>query len=300
MTGNSKALEAFLAIQEFVPRLKRWSGRRVLVKFGGAAIAKGALADQSGVITLPGLLVLWQMAGAEPVLVHGGGPEISACMRRFGKEPVFVDGRRVTDEESLAIVEMVLAGRLNKALVGAIQGVGGRAVGICGKDGGTLLARRLKHKSASGDYVDLGFVGEVEAVDPHLIETLVGEGFIPVIASLATEEDGQTLNVNADTAAAAIAGSMGADLFVLLTDVPGIMTDPSKQSSLVPQLSVGDVHRMISQGIITGGMIPKVEAAVSALSAGVKQVAIIDGRDLGSLLNYILGEERNAGTVITG
>lgn len=306
MTGISEGVAALLDLERILPRISRWAGKKVVIKYGGAAIASqergsaegpagGGVAEASPV--LPVLLVLLQMAGARPCLVHGGGPEVSAWMRRLGKEPVFIGGRRVTDEETLSIAEMVLAGKVNKALVGAIQRAGGRACGISGKDGGVLRARRASFSSSTGEPVDLGFVGEVISVETGLLELLGQGGFIPVIASLGLGECGETLNINADTAAAAIAAALEAEAFVLLTDVPGILRDPADPATLFPRLTPAEARGLLADGTVRGGMIPKVEACLSVLAKGVGEVVIMDGRDRYALPSYILGEAF-AGTVI--
>ncbi len=256
-------------------------GATIVVKYGGAALAAGAAEP------VLAALVALQRAGARVVLVHGGGPELTAFLRRLGKEPVFVDGLRVTDRETVEVAEMVLAGRVNKALVAGLQRLGGRAVGICGKDGGLLRARKRPGP-------DLGFVGEIVAVDTSLLEHLHAGGWLPVVASIAPGEDGETYNVNADLAAAALAGALRADSFVLLTDVPGVLRDARDPASLIRELSAAQARDLVREGAVSGGMIPKVEACLAALAGGAGEAWIADGRD-GTALEA-LGRGLPAGT----
>lgn len=259
-------------------------GGTVVVKYGGAALAAGA-AD-----AVLAALVALQRSGARAVLVHGGGPEVTAVMRRLGREPSFVDGLRVTDRETVEVAEMVLAGRVNKGLVDRLQRLGGRAVGISGKDGGLFRARKRLHRGKDGREVDLGFVGEIAAVDTSLIACLHGGGWLPVVASIAPGEDGETYNVNADLAAAALAGALRADAFVLLTDVPGVLGDAGDPSSLIPELSAAAAARLVADGVVRGGMIPKVEACLAALAAGARAAWIADGRDAAALKALARGQ----------
>jgi acetylglutamate kinase len=215
-----------------------------------------------------------------PVVVHGGGPQINAMLKRLAISSTFIDGLRVTDEAMVEVVEMVLAGTVNKHVAGLINQAGAMAVGICGKDGGLIRARKLRRTKRDPDShieraLDLGFVGEPESVDVRVIHALTGAGLIPVIAPVGVGEDGQTYNINADTVAGAIAGALNATRLLMLTDVPGVLDADKK---LIPELTIADVHKGIADGVITGGMIPKVENCVEAVRAGVKGAVILDGR----------------------
>lgn len=271
------------------------AGQTIVVKYGGAALA--AAEAGSGADPVLAAAVALQHAGARLVLVHGGGPEVTAMMRRLGKEPVFIDGLRVTDAETAEIAEMVLAGRVNKGLVDRLQRLGGRAAGLSGKDGGIFRARKRPHRGAGGREVDLGFVGEIVAVDTALVEALLAAGWMPVVASVAPGEDGRTYNVNADLAAAALAGALRADRFVLLTDVPGVLRDRGDPSSLIAELGAREARELIAAGVAGGGMIPKLEACLAALDAGAAEAWIADGRDGAALGDLVRG--RPAGTRIT-
>lgn len=248
----------------------------------------GAGGGADGVL---GCVVELQRRHVDVVLVHGGGPEISALMKRFGKEPRFVGGLRVTDRETVEIAEMVLAGKVNKDLVGRIGRLGGRALGICGKDAGLLLARKRQGERNGGEEVDLGFVGDVVAVDPFILQVCRENGIIPVVASVAPGVDGETYNVNADAAAAAIAAATGARWLCLLTDVPGIMLDPADPASLQPSLSPARARDLLGSGVISRGMVPKVEACLEALAAGVTEAVIMDGGSPEMLFGLLSGAD---------
>jgi acetylglutamate kinase len=239
-------------------------------------------------------VVLMHYVGLRPVLVHGGGPEINEVMGRFGKEPVFVQGLRVTDAETVAIVEMVLAGKTNKSIVSLIQRQGGQAVGLSGKDGDLLIAERY----APGG-IDLGFVGEIREVRTRLMDVLSAHGYIPVISSVATGPEGETFNINADYVAGRLAGELGAEKLVLLTDVPGILADVNDPGSLIPELSRDEAAGLIGSGRVGKGMIPKIEACLMAVDRGVPRAHIIDGRTPHGLLTEIF-TDRGVGTMIRG
>lgn len=279
------------------------AGLKIVVKYGGAALAAapaagrpapGSAPSPGGADAVLAALVSVQAAGAHPVLVHGGGPEVTAFMARLGKEAVFVDGLRVTDRETVELAEMVLAGRVNKALVDRLQALGGRAVGLSGKDGGLFMARKRLHRTADGRPVDLGFVGDIVAVEPAVIATLHAGGWMPVVASVAPGIDGETYNVNADLAAAALAAAVRADQFLLLTDVPGVLRDPGDPGSVYEQLTAAQAREMIARGTATGGMIPKLEACLAALAGGVGEAWVLDGRQPAALESAVFG--RAAGT----
>ena len=274
-TDIAAASEQARILAHALPYLRRYAGETVVVKYGGHAMGEEALADQFG-----SDIALLKQVGINPIVVHGGGPQINAMLKRLAIKSTFVDGLRVTDDAMVEVVEMVLAGTVNKHVAGLINRAGALAVGICGKDGGLIRARKLRRTtrdpgSAIERELDLGFVGEPEHVDVRVIHALTGAGLIPVIAPVGVGTDGQTYNINADTVAGAVAGALGATRLLMLTDVPGVL-DAEKR--LIPEMSVHDVHRGISDGVITGGMIPKVENCVEAVQAGVKGAVILDGR----------------------
>jgi len=262
---------------EALPYLQQFRGQTVVVKYGGAAMVDAALRTE-----VLKDIVLLEHVGLRPVVVHGGGPDISDMMERLGKSPTFVDGQRVSDAETVGIAQMVLVGRTNPELVSAIEHQGGRAIGLSGKDGAIVLARKRVSSH------DLGNVGEVGDVRPALIQGLVAQGFIPVIAPIASGADGETYNINADHFAGKIAGPVGATKLVLLTDVRGVLKDRSDADSLVSTLSTEGAKQMIADGEIEAGMIPKVQACIDALEAGVERCHIIDGRLPHALLMELL------------
>ena len=262
-----------------------WKGKTVVVKYGGSVLGSG------GESTLVQDLVLLKGAGIHPVLVHGGGPEITRLLERLGKKSQFVQGLRVTDAETMDVVEMVLAGRTNKALVSMIIREGGQAVGLSGKDGRMLVAH--KHRGE----VDLGQVGEVHEVHPDLVVQLSAQGYIPVVASLGIGEDGASYNLNADTAAGAIAVALGASKFVLLTDVEGVYRDDHGTRELISELRAGEVRALVADGTISRGMLPKIEACLDALRGGVPSAHIINGAVPHALLVELF-TERGVGTML--
>jgi len=275
-------------LAQALPYIKRYAGKTVVVKYGGAA-----LVNESARAVVAQDLALMSCVGIRTVLVHGGGPEIDATLRRLGKEPEFVGGLRYTDEETMDVVEMVLAGKVNKDLVAVIGRQGGKAVGLCGADGCLLPAHRLEKGP------DLGLVGEIEGVNREILDLALGAGFIPVVATVAmgTGDDERLYNVNADTAAAEIAVALGAEKFILLTDVPGILRDPSDEGTLIQELRHGEVASLVESGVVTKGMIPKVRCCVRAVEGGVKRAHIIDGRSPHSLLLEVFSD-RGIGTMI--
>ncbi|XP_072958151.1 acetylglutamate kinase, chloroplastic [Typha angustifolia] len=275
-------------LSESLPFIQRFRGKTIVVKYGGAAMKSPEL--QTSVIND---LVLLSCVGLRPVLVHGGGPEINSWLLRLGVEPQFRNGLRVTDSLTMEVVEMVLVGKVNKSLVSLINLAGGTAVGLCGKDARLLTAR------PSPDAAALGFVGEVARVDPTILRPILADGHIPVIATVAADEAGQAYNVNADIAAGEIAAAVGAEKLILLTDVAGILTDRNDPDSLVKEIDISGVRRMVEEGKVAGGMIPKVNCCVRSLAQGVRTASIIDGRVQHSLLLEILTDE-GAGTMITG
>jgi acetylglutamate kinase len=266
-----------------------WKSKTVVVKYGGSLMSPED--DSPTGDTLIEDLVLIKGAGVDPVLIHGGGPEITRMLDRLGKRSRFVNGLRVTDEETMDVVEMVLAGRANKALVSMIAAAGGSAVGVSGKDGNVFQARKLPGPE------DLGQVGEIDAVDPTLIKLLSGNGYIPVVASIGIGADGRSFNLNADHAAGALAAALGASKFILLTDVPGVLA-AGEGGEVLSTLQAKDARRLIREGVIARGMIPKVEACLAALAAGVPTAHIIGGRTPHALLVELFTQE-GAGTMMT-
>lgn len=287
--GETCELDNFQRVSvlaEALPYLQRFAGQTIVVKYGGAAMTNEGLKKR--VIQD---LVLLSTVGIRPILVHGGGPEINTWLAKVGIEPQFKKGLRVTDAETMEIVEMVLVGKVNKSLVSLINVAGGRAVGVCGKDGNTL---RGKIRDP-----EWGFVGDVTSVDTGVLKQLSESGSIPVVATVAMDETGQALNVNADTAAGELAASIGAAKLILMTDVPGVCTDKDDASSLIRNLTISETRELVKTDVIAGGMIPKVECCVKSIAQGVKSAHIIDGRAPHSLLLEILTDE-GAGTMISG
>jgi acetylglutamate kinase len=257
---------------EALPYIRQFTGKRMVIKYGGAAMA------QKDLTSFVQDVVLLKFVGILPVVVHGGGPQIGQLLKRLSKESRFVEGMRVTDPETMEVVEMVLAGRINKDIVNLIQQCGGRAVGLCGKDGGLIRSRKLWLRSDDGQIrrdVDLGLVGEVEMVQPDVIDALQQSGFIPVVAPVGVGEDGQTYNINADLVAGKVAGALRAEKFILLTDVEGIL---NQENELISSVDAQQVRRLMADRVISGGMLPKVQCCIEALEAGVTKVHIIDGR----------------------
>lgn len=272
-----------------LPYFKHWCGKTVVVKYGGNAmlnedLKKCVMED----------IVLLSTIGIHVVLVHGGGPEINNMLERVGKESKFVNGLRYTDGETMEIVQMVLTGKLNKDIVGLILQQGGKAVGLSGVDSGLLRAKKIDKDGA-----DLGFVGEVTSVNPEIVQSLLSKGFIPVISTVALGEDGDTAryNINADTAAAKIAVALGAEKFIQLTNVPGVLRDVNNPDSLIQRIHMNDIEELKKDGVIAGGMIPKIECCMLAREGGVPRTHIIDGRVPHSLLIEMFSD-RGIGTMI--
>ena len=268
---------------EALPYIRAFQGKTLVIKYGGAAMDQARLKAQFAEDVL-----LLRLVGIRPVIVHGGGPQIGALMKRLGKEPEFVGGMRVTDEETVEIVEMVLVGKINKEIVGLINHRGGRAVGLSGKDGNLLQARKRLHRATNGELVDIGLVGEVERVNPEPIRLLEENGFIPVIAPVGVGEAGETYNINADLVAGDVAAALAAEKLIHLTDVPGI---EGEDGALVSTLTKREAERLIVAGVIDGGMLPKVESALRALAGGAHKAHIIDGRVAHAILLEVLTVE---------
>lgn len=272
-----------------LPYFRHWVGKTVVVKYGGNAMLNEEL--KAAVMKD---IVLLSTIGIKVVLVHGGGPEINHMLDRLGKESKFINGLRHTDAETMEIVQMVLTGKLNKDIVGLLLQEGGRAVGLSGVDSGLLRAKKIER-----DGVDLGFVGEITAVHPEIVQSLLDEGFIPVVSTVAMGEQGDTAryNINADTAAAKVAVALGAEKFVQLTNVPGVLRDIDDPKSLIQRIHIDDVQSYIDNGTIAGGMIPKIECCMLARQGGVPRTHIIDGRVPHSLLIEMFSD-RGIGTMI--
>ena len=274
-------------LSEALPYIQRFIGRTIVVKYGGAAMKDSNLKDK--VIRD---IVFLSCVGLRPILVHGGGPEINSWLDKLGIEPQFKNGLRVTDAPTMDVVEMVLVGRVNKEIVALINQAGGSAVGLCGKDGNLITARPQGQE-------DIGFVGEVSGVDIKILEILVNNGYIPVVSSVAADESGQAYNINADTIAGEIAAAMGAEKLILLTDTRGILKDYKDPSTLIPKVDIQEARRLITTGIVGGGMIPKVNCCVRSLAQGVGAAHIIDGRIPHALLLEIF-TNIGIGTMLIG
>ncbi|MBX9990884.1 acetylglutamate kinase [Phreatobacter oligotrophus] len=281
-------------LNEALPYMQKYDDEIVVVKYGGHAMG-----DEGGARSFARDIVMLEQSGINPVVVHGGGPQIGQMLAKLGIKSEFVDGLRVTDKQTVEIVEMILAGSINKQIVGFINAAGGKAIGLCGKDGDMVKAAKVSRVTRDPDsniekVVDLGFVGEPDKVDTKVLDTVLGKELIPVLAPVATSADGETYNVNADTFAGAIAGALGAKRLLLLTDVPGVL---DKNKNLIKSLSVEDCRRLIADGTVTGGMIPKIETCIYAVERGVEGVVILDGKTPHAVLVELL-TDGGAGTLI--
>ena len=272
-------------LTQALPYIKRYTGKIVVVKYGGNAMVNEQLKQQ----VMEDIALLW-LIGVKVVLVHGGGPEISSTMKKLGKEAQFVDGLRVTDAETIDIVQMVLSGKVNKSLVNLIQTKGGHAVGLSGIDGGILEAVTKDQR--------LGFVGEITKVRTQPITDLLEKNYIPIISTIASDRQGNVYNINGDTAAAYIAGALGAERLIMMTDIAGVLENKDDPSTLIPHITVDEAKGLYASGVISGGMIPKVDCCIEALEHGVKNVVIMDGRIPPSILMELLTDE-GAGTMVT-
>lgn len=272
---------------EALPHIRKYSGKILLVKYGGSAMT-----DEGLKRAVMGDLVLLSLIGVKVVLVHGGGPEITEMLGKLGKKTEFVDGLRVTDAETADVVQMVLAGKVNKGLVNLIQSLGGRAIGLSGADGGLIRAKQMDAR--------LGFVGEIESLNVKPVTDMLEMGYIPVISSVGCDAEGNVYNINADTAAAKIAGMLKAESFINLTDTPGLLEDENDENTLIGKIFVSEAQRMINQGQLSGGMIPKVSCCVEAIRRGVKKVFIIDGRVPHSILIETLTDEGMGTMFVSG
>lgn len=269
-----------------LPYIQKYTGKTVVVKYGGNAMTNDELKN-----AVMGDIVLLSCIGIKVVLVHGGGPEISGMLKKIGKESKFINGLRYTDEETRDVAQMVLAGKINKDLVAQINANGGKAIGLCGVDGGMLTVKKMESE------VDYGFVGEMTSVDPKPITDLLDAGYIPVITSIGADENGVTYNINADTMACYVASALKAENIILMTDIRGLLKDKNDENTLIPLVLTSEVDSLIEQGIIAGGMIPKLKCCVDTLNEGVSKAAIIDGRILHAILIEMLSDE-GIGTMI--
>jgi acetylglutamate kinase len=287
MSHSSEDATRVRVLSEALPYIQKFAGRTVVVKYGGAAMKDSTLKDR--VIRD---LIFMSCVGIRPVLVHGGGPEINSWLEKLGIEPQFKDGLRVTDAATMDVVEMVLVGRVNKEIVSLIDRAGGNGVGLCGKDGNLIVARPDGREG-------IGFVGEVSGVNVDILNTLVKSGYIPVVSSVAADENGQAYNINADTVAGEIAAALGAEKLILMTDTPGLMRDFKDPSTLIRQLDIQGARELIENGTVSGGMIPKLTCCVRSLAQGVKATHIIDGRLPHSLLLEIFTDSGTGSMVVS-
>ncbi len=285
-----KHIDTVNTLLESLPYIREFSGKTIVIKYGGHAMVDDALQK-----SFARDMVLLKLVGINPVIVHGGGPQINRLLKQIGKTSEFVDGMRITDLETMDVVEMVLVGKINKDIVNNINQVGGRAVGLSGKDGRLITAEKLYHTTADSARVDIGQVGTVKSINPLLLETLDRDRFIPVIAPIGADEEGLTYNINADLAAGKIAEALKAEKFILLTDVEGVLID----GALATTISTGNVPSLIEGGTVTGGMIPKVRCCCDAVAGGVGKAHIIDGRVEHAVLLEIF-TQAGIGTEIVG
>ena len=279
-------MERAEVLTQALPYIKKYSGKIVVIKYGGNAMVNEQLKQQ----VMEDIALLW-LIGVKVVLVHGGGPEISETMKRLGKQAQFVNGLRVTDKETVDIVQMVLAGKINKTLVNLLQMKGGHAVGLSGIDGGIIEAT-MKDEA-------LGYVGKITRIRTQPITDLLEKNYIPVISTVASDRQGNTYNINGDTAAAYIAGALNAERLIMMTDIAGILRDKDDPDTLIPALTVTEAKKLFDEGVISGGMIPKVDCCIEAIGKGVKHVVIMDGRVPHSILMELLTDE-GAGTMVMG
>lgn len=273
-------------LTQALPYIKRYNGKVVVVKYGGNAMINEQLKQQ----VMEDIVLLW-LIGVKIVLVHGGGPEISELMDKLGKKSEFINGLRVTDEETVDIVQMVLAGKVNKTLVNMLEMKGGKAIGLSGMDG-RLIEAQVKDEK-------LGYVGEITKIHIKPVTDLLEKGYIPVVSTLGCDKKGNIYNINGDTAASYIAGALGAERLIMMTDIAGILSDKDDPSTLIPEISIIDAEKLYEEGIVSGGMIPKVECCVEAIQRGVGNAIIMDGRVPHSILMELLTNE-GAGTMVTG
>lgn len=289
-----KLLDKANILIEALPYIRNFYGKTFVIKYGGAAQIEDKLKN-----SFAQDVVLFNFIGIRTVIVHGGGPKISETMKKMGKEPAFVQGQRITDKETMDIVEMVLGGLINKEIVSLISSHGGKAIGLSGKDGGLIKAKKKLLKKSAGkdeEVIDIGLVGEVDSINPEILDSLDKDGFIPVISPIGVRKTGEALNINADYVASAVASALKAEKLILLTDVPGIK---NSHGNILSTLNKTDVQKLINEGAVSGGMLPKVQACIRAIEGGVKKTHIIDGRIPHCMLLEIFTKE-GIGTEITG
>ena len=286
MHNTFSNMERAQVLTQALPYIKHYNGKIVVIKYGGNAMINEELKQQ----VMEDICLLW-LIGVKVVLIHGGGPEICQTMKKLGKEAVFLDGLRVTDKETVDIVQMVLAGKINKTLVNLLQIKGGHAVGLSGIDGGIIEAKMKDER--------LGYVGEITKIRTQPITDLLEKNYIPVISTVASDRQGNTYNINGDTAAAYIAGALNAKRLIMMTDIDGILRDKDDPSTLIHKLTVSEAKKLYAEGVISGGMIPKVDCCIEAIGKGVDTVVINDGRVPHSILMELLTDE-GAGTMVTG
>ena len=279
---NSERAEV---LSEALPHIKRYNGKVVVIKYGGNAMINEELKNK----VMRDIVLLW-LIGIKVVLVHGGGPEITELMDKMGKKAEFVSGLRVTDKETVDIVQMVLAGKINKSLVNLLEKYGGKAMGISGIDGDLIMAKPKNEV--------LGYVGDITQVNPTVIDDLLEKGYIPVVSTIARDEEGNTYNINGDTAAASIAGALGAERLIMMTNIRGVLKDKDDPNSLIAELKISEAVNLMNSGVIEGGMIPKIYCCIEAIHRGVKHAVIIDGCKPDSIILELLTNEGD-GTMIT-
>ncbi len=284
MEKNFSNLQRAEILTQALPYIKRYNGKIVVVKYGGNAMINEDLKQE----VMEDIVLLW-LIGVKVVLVHGGGPEISELLEKMGKQTTFVNGLRVTDKETVEVAQMVLSGKVNKSLVNLIGKWGGKAMGISGVDG-KLITARSKNP-------DLGYVGEITNINIEPVYDLLNKGYIPVVSTIGRDDEGNVYNINGDTAAAYIAGALGAKRLIMMTDIAGILRDKDDINTLIPEITVSEATGLFSEGVISGGMIPKVECCITAIDKGVKKVIIMDGRVHHSILMELLTDE-GAGTMV--
>ena len=286
MDKNFSNAQRAEVLTQALPYIKRYNGEIVVVKYGGNAMINQSLKEQ----VMEDIVLLW-LTGVKVVLVHGGGPEISELMNKLGKKAEFVDGLRVTDKETVDIVQMVLAGKINKSLVNYLEMNGGKAMGISGMDG-RLIEAKMKNPK-------LGYVGEITKINISAVEDLLEKGYIPVISTVGCDREGNAYNINGDTAAAHIAGALNAKRLIMMTDIAGVLKDKDDPTTLIPDIKVSEAKKLYEEGVISGGMIPKVDCCIEAIEKGVKKVIIMDGRVPHSILMELFTDE-GAGTMVHG
>ena len=284
MENNISNAQRAEVLTQALPYIKRYSGKTVVIKYGGNAMVNDQLKHQ----VMEDITLLW-LIGVKVVLVHGGGPEISQLMEKLGKKAEFVDGLRVTDKETIDIVQMVLAGKVNKSLVALLETYGGKAMGISGMDG-RLIQATFKDER-------LGYVGKITGINKQPVEDLLEKGYIPVVSTVGCDDKGNLFNINGDTAAAHIAGALNAERLIMMTDIAGILRDKDDPSTLIPHITVDEAKTLYDEGVISGGMIPKVDCCIEAIREGVENVIIMDGRVPHSILMELLTDE-GAGTMV--